>query len=244
MASIRTKVGRVRPVGRGVSGLLGPPVRVGAWSSRRGASGGGRPLVWACHVAVPPPACGEGGGGWAVRRCTPLGQPVLVNNPALPEPIRGKVLFVSSKANIQKNTLEVKVALDSPVAVFKPDMLVNVTHLAPKQADQVANASAAMRIYVPQQLVMHDDSGTFVWVADQSDRAARKTSISTGAAGNGGLVEVTQGLAPGSRVISRGYESLDDGDRISVVDEDGDQVASNTTSTHSGTPLHRLPQGE
>ena len=63
-----------------------------------------------------------------------LGQKVLINNPALSEPISGKVLFVSSKANIQKNTLEVKVALDKPVPVFKPEMLVNVTHLALKPA--------------------------------------------------------------------------------------------------------------
>jgi multidrug resistance efflux pump len=33
-----------------------------------------------------------------------LGQPVQINNPALDAPVQGKVLFVSSEANIQKNT--------------------------------------------------------------------------------------------------------------------------------------------
>ena len=71
----------------------------------------------------------------------------------------GKVLFVSSEANIQKNTLEVKVALDEPAAVFKPEMLVDVTYLAPKPAEAAAEASEQMRLYVPQQLVLRDESG-------------------------------------------------------------------------------------
>jgi multidrug efflux pump subunit AcrA (membrane-fusion protein) len=173
-----------------------------------------------------------------------LGQPVRIDNPALPKPISGKVLFVSSKANIQKNTLEVKVALDAPVPVFKPEMLVNLTYLAPKPAEAVANASSQMRLYVPQQLVLHDETGSYVWAADQSDGVARKTAVTTGSTGPGGLVEVTQGLLISSRVISRGYESLQDGQRIRVVDEDADVVATNIPAASARQPLHRLPPGE
>ena len=173
-----------------------------------------------------------------------LGQPVRIDNPALPKPISGKVLFVSSKANIQKNTLEVKVALDAPVPVFKPEMLVNLTYLAPKPAEAVANASSQMRLYVPRQLVLHDETGSYVWAADQSDGVARKIAVTTGSAGPGGLVEVTQGLLISSRVISRGYESLQDGQRIRVVDEDADVVASNIPAASARQPLHRLPPGE
>ncbi len=176
-----------------------------------------------------------------------LGQPVLIDNPALPKPISGKVLFISSKANIQKNTLEVKVALDRPVPVFKPEMLVNVTHLAPKPPNAVAETAAPMHLFVPQQLVLHDESGAFVWSADQSAGVAHKTAVTTGGAGAGGLVEVTQGLSVASRVISRGYESLKDGARIRVVNEDNNLVATNTPATSATAtrqPLHRLPQGE
>ena len=103
-----------------------------------------------------------------------LGQPVQINNPALPAPIAGKVLFVSSEANIQKNTLQVKVAIDAPAAVLKPEMLVDVTFLAPKAAETVADASEEMRLYVPQQVILRDDSGSFVWLADLSDKVARQ----------------------------------------------------------------------
>src|SRR5262249_17008140 len=143
-------------------------------------------------------------------------------------PIFGKVLFVSSKANIQKNTLEVKVALDQSVPVFKPEMLVNVTHLAPKPTEAVAEAAAPMRIFVPQQPILHDDGGSYAWVADQSAGRAHKTAVTTGGASAGGLVEVTQGLSVASRVISRGYESLKDGSRIRVVGEDTNLVSAGT----------------
>jgi HlyD family secretion protein len=176
-----------------------------------------------------------------------LGQKVMINNPALPQPISGKVLFISSKANIQKNTLEVKVALDKPAPVFKPEMLVNVTHLAPKPAETVADAATPTRLYIPQQLVLHDEAGAYVWIADQAAGIARKTAVTTGGASAGGLVEVTQGLTIASRLISRGHESLKDGVRIRIVNEDTDLMAANTSpaaasATHQ--PLERLPHGE
>lgn len=174
-----------------------------------------------------------------------LGQPVLINNPALDEPISGKVLFVGSEANIQKNTLEVKVALDSPAAVFKPEMLVDVTYLAPKSPEATADATAATRLYLPQQLVQRDETGSYVWIADQSAGVARKTAVTTGNPATGGLVEISQGLSIGGRVISRGHEALGDGDRIHVVSEDADVVASNAATAAPRQHLHRLPpQGE
>ncbi len=174
-----------------------------------------------------------------------LGQPVLVNNPALAEPIAGKVLFVSSEANIQKNTLEVKVALDAPAAVLKPEMLVDVTYLAPKPAEAVAETTEQVRLYLPQQLVLHDDGGSYVWVADQSAGVARKTAVTIGSAVGGGLVEVTRGLDVASRVIARGHDGLDDGDRIQVVSEDAELVAGGLTGQAERHSLQRLPhQGE
>jgi RND family efflux transporter MFP subunit len=171
-----------------------------------------------------------------------LGQSVMINNPALDEPASGRVLFVSSEANIQKNTLEVKVALDEPVEVFKPEMLVEATYLAPKPAESNAGESQVTRLYAPRALIVRDDGGSYVWLADQSSGVARKTPITTGEAGIGGLVEVTAGLTPTSRIIARGHETLTDGARIRVVGEEADATASIRSDTFSKQPLQRLPQ--
>jgi RND family efflux transporter MFP subunit len=171
-----------------------------------------------------------------------LGQPVLINNPALPKPISGKVLFVSSEANIQKNTLEVKVGIDAQAEVLKPEMLVDVTYLAPKPVATVAEESTTTCFYVPQQQILKDGADSYVWVADQSAGVARKTVVTAGNVGTGGLVEVIGDLNPASRIIARGHETLVDGARISVVNEEAPVVASNHSAAAADLPMHRLPQ--
>ncbi len=149
-----------------------------------------------------------------------LGQPVQIANPALSSPLTGKVLFISSEADIQKNTLQVKVAIPEPPEVFKPEMLVDVTFLSPKPIHTSAVPTQEMRLYVPQQLIQNQGDGSFVWIADQSAGVARKTPVKTGAFGSNGLVEITAGLTVSNRVIVSGTDVLRDGDRIHVTGED------------------------
>ncbi len=173
-----------------------------------------------------------------------LGQPVEINNPALAQPLAGKVLFVSSEADIQKNTLQVKVAIESAPNVLKPEMLVDVTFLAPKTAVAEATASEELQLYLPQQLIQRDESGSFVWEADRSAGTAVKTPLTTGRAAAGGLVQVTGGLDATSRVIARGHEGLADGDRIRVVDEEANYAAAAAAPmADASQPLHRLSPG-
>jgi multidrug efflux pump subunit AcrA (membrane-fusion protein) len=174
-----------------------------------------------------------------------LGQSVRIKNPALESPIAGKVLYVSSEANIQKNTLQVKVAIDSPVSVLKPEMLVDVTFLAPKTEKTEATESDELKLYVPQQVVQQGEGGPFVWVADMSDKVARRTTVTTGSTVAGGLVEVSgSGVTVASRIIARGHENLSDGDRIRVADEDG-ATATTSPVPERGEAMSRLPhEGE
>ncbi|MFK8115219.1 MAG: efflux RND transporter periplasmic adaptor subunit, partial [Rubripirellula sp.] len=149
-----------------------------------------------------------------------LRQPVEIDNPALSSPLIGEVLFISSEADIQKNTLQVKVAIPDPPPVFKPEMLVDVTFLAPKQKQRSTELMEEQKLFVPRLLVQQDEAGSYVWLADQSDGIARRTMIQTGPGSFNGLVEVTSGLSMTSRIVSGGSESLEDGDRIKVVRED------------------------
>lgn len=149
-----------------------------------------------------------------------LNQPVEINNPALAEPRAAKVLFISSEADIQKNTLQVKVEIPEPPAVFKPEMLVDVTFLTPRQAAPDAEPQRQTVLFVLPQLIHRDAEGPFVWLADQSERVARKTPVQIGNLQSNGLVEVTEGLTVSSRIISTGTENLSDGHRIQVTGED------------------------
>lgn len=152
-----------------------------------------------------------------------LDQLVEINNAAISSPLTGKVLFISSEADIQKNTLQVKAKIPNPPPVLKPEMLVDITFLAPKKPAQTTEPLRELKLYLPQQLIQQGDGGSFVWLADQSDGVAHKTMITTGAVGSNGLVEITSGLTISSRIISGGSDGLQDGDRIKITEESRDQ---------------------
>ena len=151
-----------------------------------------------------------------------LGQPAEINNPALESPLLGKVLFIGSEADIQKNTLQAKVAIESPASVLKPEMLMDVTFLAPKKTAETTEPTEQIRIYLPQQLIQQDDSGMYVWLADRTEKVARRRRVETGGTIAGGLIEVTRGLTPTSRIITSDHDQLRDGTRIRISGEEPD----------------------
>ncbi len=155
-----------------------------------------------------------------------LGQGVVLASPAVASPISGTVLLIGSEADTQKNTLEIKVAIDSPPAVLKPQMLVDVTFLAPKLPDADASATGDLRLFVPENLVVRDSAGSYVWVADQAAGVARRMPVELGVAAADGLVEVKTGLNAASRLIASSRDDLRDGERIRVTGEAPESAAT------------------
>ena len=152
--------------------------------------------------------------------------------------LEGEVLFATSQADIQKNTLQVKVAIKDPPPLLKPDMLVQVSFLAPRTPTAPSSDSEPLRLLVPRQLVLSTDAGTSVWIADQDARVARRRSITLGASA-GDLVEVVDGLTPADRLIATGREGLRDGQRVNVTGED---TGVTTTQQRPGPkPLRLMP---
>ncbi len=162
-----------------------------------------------------------------------LNQPVEIDNPALPEPIRGAVLSLGSEADIQKNTLEVKVAIANAPELLKPEMLVDITFLAVHDPKKAAESPQIRKVLIPQRLVRSDESGSFVWVADVSHSKAKKARIETSPANSQGLVEVRSGLKITSRLVVGGSESLTDGMRIRILGEAESAAATNGGSDGS-----------
>jgi RND family efflux transporter MFP subunit len=155
-------------------------------------------------------------------------QRVEIDNPASSSPLTGVVLFVSSEADIQKNTLQVKVAIPNPPSVFKPEMLVDVTFLSPESKDE--SHETVERIFVPVALVRSDGGQSYVWVADQSAGVARKTAIETGVSFGAGRIEVVHGLNVSTRLITSRTDSLTDGMRITITGESAAKVPHPTPS--------------
>jgi multidrug efflux pump subunit AcrA (membrane-fusion protein) len=150
-----------------------------------------------------------------------IGQPAEITTAALPHPLAGEVLWMTTKADIQKNTLQVKVAIKDPPAVITPEMLAQVIFVAPPQPVKSADGEQKpLRLLVPRQLISGGDGGSTLWIADIEHGIARQQTIQLGRAGTRELVEVTKGLDPTTKLIVGGREKLVAGARIRVAGED------------------------
>ena len=151
-----------------------------------------------------------------------IGQPAQIETAALREAIAGEVISVTTQADIQKNTLQVKVAVQNPPAVIKPEMLAKVTFLAPPSpVVEEEPGESPLRMFVPQSLVNATEGSASVWVANLTTGLAEQKSIEVGrGATEDGLVEVVNGLAPTDKLIVGGRESLSHGMRVRVTGED------------------------
>lgn len=174
-----------------------------------------------------------------------LDQHVNINNPALDEPIVGRVLFISSEADIQKNTLQVKVALPDPPDYFKPEMLVDVTFLAPEVEQRNSSPEEEMRIYIPSEMVLNENGQAFVWIADQAAGKARKRPVTLAGTNGGRMTQVQSGLNLGDRLIFDPSPDLQDNTAIKVIDEVEDTSTTTTQDRVVRSTLNRLPsEGE
>jgi RND family efflux transporter MFP subunit len=164
-----------------------------------------------------------------------IGQPVTIETAASRQPLSGKVLWLTTRADIQKNTLQVKVAIDNPPAVITPEMLGKVTFLAPPQpVTEEQEIADSLRLLVPRQLVMEGDGGKFVWIADAANGVARRTAVELGKAGTDQLIEIAAGLDPTVKLVASRRESLSDGDRIRIVGNDQSLGGSSPSDGVSG----------
>lgn len=147
------------------------------------------------------------------------GQAVRIETPASPVPLTGRVLIATALTDIQKNTLQVKLTIDDPPAVIKPDMLVQVTFLAPPRP-KGDGSTPPLRLLVPREVIQGSGSEATVWLADQTSRTARLRRVTVGSATSDGQVEIVTGLNVGDRLIASGRESLVDGTRIRITGSD------------------------
>lgn len=147
------------------------------------------------------------------------GQPVEIETASSKGVIQGRVLHMTSSANIQKNTLEVKVELIDPPPSIGPEMLVTATFLAPVVENQSREATDTERMFAPSQLVQSGESGAFVWIVD-TDEVAQQRSVEVGIPIAGGLLEIKSGLHATDKLIVGGVDGLKHGSPVHVTGDD------------------------
>ncbi len=135
------------------------------------------------------------------------GDSMVVNFPDLQKDIISVASYVSKSIDVVNRTFTVEVKLPQ-----NPDYHPNMIAMM-----KIIDYSKSSSIVIPINLVQNDPTGSFVFVAVTENGAtiARKTLVDVGKiyAGN---AEITKGLKPGDKIITVGYDDLNNGDAVSL----------------------------
>ncbi|HWU93339.1 MAG TPA: efflux RND transporter periplasmic adaptor subunit [Sphingomicrobium sp.] len=119
----------------------------------------------------------------------------------------GTVEFSQVLVDQNTGTVTLRARFPNPQSILLPGMFVTA---------QFAQAIDTSAILVPQQAVTRDPKGNAtLWVVGPGNRAVERTIVADRAQGQYWVV--TQGLAPGEKVITQGTASLKDGAPIKPV---------------------------
>lgn len=140
---------------------------------------------------------------------------IVVN--VLPERIfHGRVTRIVQEADIQKNTLQVKVAIEDPTPAIKPEMLARVRFLAPQVAGEPA---ISQRIFAPMDLISGERDAKVAWVVDSAGHKVSRRALKLGDVRQGDWVEILGGLQLGDRLVADHLDQMEEGRRVRVIGE-------------------------
>ena len=171
-------------------------------------------------------------------------QPAQIVVGVLPnQTFSGRVTRIVHEADIQKNTLQVKVAIDDPSPQLKPEMLARVrfgsaaTSAAAATKPSAAKTSTrSQSLFAPPNLVHRNGDQVSTYIADRGRGVAVHRTIQLGEAQIDGWVQVLAGLNVGDALIVE-QADLHDGQRIRITGEasSASPHASESHEQHGGS---------
>lgn len=123
------------------------------------------------------------------------------------EKFPGEVFFVSPSLDPRNRRIWVKAWIDNGDGRLVPGLFANVD-LEVRRLEEA--------IVVPESAIAIDQQGPYVWKLDEANRATRMP-VEIGLRERG-IVEILQGLPPGTRVVSAGIHKVSEGSEVRISD--------------------------
>ncbi len=170
-----------------------------------------------------------------------LGTRATVSSEAVPDTnFTGVVDRAVHEANIQRNTIQFKVSLETPSPVLKPEMLMRVKlHASGSSgggtgAGLNSTADGAALLIATNALQGPAGAQRFVWLVETGTRTTvvRKRNVTIEPSADEHFSLVVEGLRVSDRVVIDPPQSLHDGARIKVLGEHTGTPASHSTPKH------------
>ena len=159
-----------------------------------------------------------------------IGQKVLLKSNFMPKhTFRARVTRLLGEADLQRNTLQVKVSLDQADESLRPDMLCRGEFLAPSRHGSTApivsgthrptEEQHSVQIYAPLESIVplpNDAQKAMVWIVGPERKKIYPREVTMGQAQREEHLLVLNGLRPGDRVVLRPPSDLTAGENFRI----------------------------
>jgi membrane fusion protein, multidrug efflux system len=132
------------------------------------------------------------------------GNNVVISFPDLDKEITSKISFASKYINTVNRTFTVEVRLDNNDEEYRANMIAVV---------KINDYSADSAIVVPVNIIQKMNDADYVYIAEKNNAKnyiAKKINVKLGHTYNG-YTEILEGLKQGEKIITAGYQNLEDG---------------------------------
>lgn len=155
--------------------------------------------------------------------------PAEIRFESLPERVfKGKISRVVHEADVQRNTLPIKVTIEDPDPAIKPEMIARLQFIsspaeggsdsATTESETVAVSNGRMTgVLIPATIAPEDAKEAKLWVVSANLTAHQRT-VQLGPKRSDGLRPVLAGLSVPDKVIATNTDKLKEGSRIRIVD--------------------------
>ena len=155
-----------------------------------------------------------------------VGQAVRIRSELLPDQVfRARVTRIVGQADLQRNTLQAKVAIEEPDDRLRPDMLCRAEFLRPVEKNEASKPEsvqftgkpARARVFVPLAAIGEtetDQDDVVIWKVDASGNRISRQTIVLGEETREDHRLVLDGLKPGDRVVLHPPGDLEQGERF------------------------------
>lgn len=131
------------------------------------------------------------------------GDQVTIILPNIDDSIKTKVSYVAQSVDPMSRSFQVVVRLNNS-SKLHPNMSCIM---------KIANYTSHDALVVPVSVIQKTSEGSMVYIADGNK--AKAVTVTTGRNSNG-MVEVLSGLSAGDKIITAGYEEMENGQKIVV----------------------------
>lgn len=138
--------------------------------------------------------------------------PAEIETEAVPNRVfKGHISRIVHEANIQRNTVQVKVAIEDPIPTLKPEMLARVRLRGgtPSPSAPSSSAGDGFSLLVPTAALIDANANTAsVWLIDQRHTTVSLRKLTLTGRTFDDHAEIADGLSPGDRVVVNPPQNL------------------------------------